>query len=156
MDFWKQCSVFAVLWKFNPKLWETCLISSICMINLPEHQRCTQLSLGGTFIWRKCVTIFWVCFKSMIHGYTAHIKECWKLKKRLEVSEICPESVTVFKILFTLPKVQWRQKMSFNKPWTKPIKQWLLKYANLLFIAQDHTLWSQTLNSHSFLCWLQS
>ena len=57
-DFWKQRIVFVVLWRLTPKLWETWNISSICMINLPEHQRCTQLSLGGTFFWRKSVTIF--------------------------------------------------------------------------------------------------
>lgn len=53
-DFWKQC---VVLWRLTPKLRETWNISSIFMINLPKHRRCTQLSLDGTFFWRKSVTI---------------------------------------------------------------------------------------------------
>lgn len=58
MDLWKECSVFVVLQRITPKLRETWNISSSCMINLPEHQKCTQLALGSTFILRKSVTIF--------------------------------------------------------------------------------------------------
>lgn len=125
-DFWRQCRVFVVLWSLTPKLWETWNISSICMINLPEHQRCTQLSLGGTFIWMKSAPIF--CFISMIHGYTAHLKEHRKLKKRLKVSEIYPESVTVLKIPFHTAWRPMKTEHDFQQTLDKAHKtQWLRK-----------------------------
>lgn len=124
-DFWSQCIVVVVLWRLSPKLWETWNISGICMLNLltwaPEmHTIITWWHLHLKEICHHLLSMFYIHDTWFIG--IAHHKECWKLKKRLEVSEIYPESVTVFKILFILLKVQWRQRMPFNKPWIKPIK----------------------------------